>query len=317
MSVPLNLKALPLSSDPESVKAARAWVRNVLARLHRDDLIDAAELGVSELVTNAILHGAPPISVRVRGTRQHPRVEVRDSSKRPPEVNIEMAGEEHLLATFGRGLGLVALHSSAWGAELVPQGKMVWFEPTDKPRLEGDLNGDVFDLDQTVQERIAATGLPDNPVRVRLLHLPVALYAQWRRRYEELGRELRLLAMAHGKAYPVAMDLAEVFLQAEQELRLTRGADQLELLMNSDADRGDVELLVPENSPETAARLLDTLERADQFCREQRLLVLAATPLEQRLQRWYLGEFVRQAAGEEPRPWPGPFTLPDEPPTSP
>jgi hypothetical protein len=64
--------------------------------------------------------------------------------------------------------------------------------------------------------------------------------------------------------------------------------------------------------PATMDRLMHSLERADDFCREQRLLVLAADPVERALQRWFFGEFVRQAAGEEPRPWPGPFTVPED-----
>jgi anti-sigma regulatory factor (Ser/Thr protein kinase) len=310
--MPLNLKAQPLAPEPESVKKARDWVREVLDRLDRDDITDAAELGVSELVTNAILHGTPPITVRVRGTRHHPRVEVRDASKRPPKVNFEMTDEDQLLATFGRGLGLVALNSSAWGAELVPEGKVVWFEPAHEPRLDGDLTGDVFDLDQTVQERIAATGLPDNPVRIRILDLPVRLFADFRRRYYELGRELRLLSLAHGETYPIATELAEAFLQAEQERRLTRGLEVLEQALAKDLERVDLDLLVPETAPATAGRMLDTLERADEFCREQRLLVLAATPQEAELERWYLGEWARQAAGEDPRPWTGAFTVDEQ-----
>ena len=310
--MPLNLKALPLDPAPEAVKEARAWVRRVLDRLDRDDIVDTAELCVSELVTNAILHGAPPISVRVRGTRDHPRVEVRDASSEPPEVNLEMTDEDHLLATFGRGLCLVALHSQAWGAELVPEGKVVWFEPAHEPRLDGDLSGEIFDLDQTIQERIEATGLPDNPVRIRVLDLPVPLFAQFRRRYYELGRELRLLSLAHGSAYPIASELTEVFLQVEQEVRLTRGMEKLDQAVAEGAERVDLDLLVPQSAPATSVRLLDTLERADEFCREQRLLVLAATPLELEVQRWWLGEFTRQAAGEDPRPWPGPFAADTE-----
>ncbi len=310
--MPLNLEALPLEPDPESVRKARAWVRDVLSRLKREDIVGPAEVGVSELVTNAILHGAPPISVRVRGTRDHPRVEIRDASVRPPTVNVQMTEEENLLATFGRGLGLVALHAAAWGAELTPEGKVVWFEPSDEPPDDDDLSGEVFDFDQTVQDRIAEAGLPDNPVRVQIVDLPVAIYTKWRRRYYELGRELRLLALAHGHTYPVATDLSEIFLQAEKERRLTRGIQQFERALASSSDRVTVELLVPESMPETMARLTVTLERADEFCREQRLLVLAATPLEKRLQEWFLGEFGRQAAGEEPLPWTGPFAMDSE-----
>lgn len=310
--MPLNLEALPLEPDPESVRKARAWVRDVLSRLQREDIVGPAEVGVSELVTNAILHGMPPISVRVRGTRDHPRVEIRDASVRPPTVNVQMTEEENLLATFGRGLGLVALHAAAWGAELTPEGKVVWFEPSDEPPDDDDLSGEVFDLDQTVQDRIAEAGLPDNPVRVQIVDLPVAIYTKWRRRYYELGRELRLLSLAHGHTYPVATELSEIFLQAEKERRLTRGIQQFERALASDSDRATFELLVPESMPETMARLTATLERADEFCREQRLLVLAATPLEKRLQEWFLGEFGRQAAGEEPLPWTGPFVMDSE-----
>lgn len=305
--MPLNLDALPLEPDPESVRRARVWVREVLSRLQREDIVGPAELGVSELVTNAILHGTPPISVRVRGTRDHPRVEIRDASARPPSVNVEMADEEHLLATFGRGLGLVALHAAAWGAELTPEGKVVWFEPSDDPPAEGDVGGEVFDLDQTVSDRLADSGLPDNPVRVRLVDVPVELYVRFRRRYYELGRELRLLSLAHGGTYPVAAELADVFLQVEKERRLTRGIPEAERALTSGEDRVTFDLQCPETAPETMTRLRDALERADEFCREQRLLVLAATPLEKRMQRWYLGEFARQASGEDPLPWPGPF----------
>jgi hypothetical protein len=189
---------------------------------------------------------------------------------------------------------------------------VVWFEPSDEPPDDDDLSGEVFDLDQTVQDRIAEAGLPDNPVRVQIVDLPVAIYTKWRRRYYELGRELRLLSLAHGHTYPVATELSEIFLQAEKERRLTRGIQQFERALASDSDRATFELLVPESMPETMARLTATLERADEFCREQRLLVLAATPLEQRLQEWFLGEFGRQAAGEEPLPWTGPFAMDSE-----
>ncbi len=48
------------------------------------DLVECAELGVTELVTNALLHGEPPIHMWLRGTHEHPRVEVHDGSTEPP-----------------------------------------------------------------------------------------------------------------------------------------------------------------------------------------------------------------------------------------
>ena len=310
--MPLNLPALTLAAKPESVHRARSWVREVLTTLGRDDIVDPAALGVSELVTNAILHGGPPLSVRVRGTRKHPRVEVRDGSSSPPAVNLSMADEEQLLNTIGRGLGLVALNSSAWGADLTPEGKLVWFEPSPEPRLEADLSGDVFDLDQAVRDRLAEVDTDEEPVRVRILDLPLAPYTRFRQRFFELGRELRLLSLAHGQDYPVARELTEVFLQTEQERRLIKGRENLEEALAEGRDRVDLDMLVPPTMPETMRRLLVVLERADEFCRDQRLLVLAASPQQQALQRWYLSEFVRQAEGEEPRPWTGSFEVEDD-----
>ena len=303
--MPLNRAAIPLDADPASVKKARDWVCDVLNGLHREDLVDAAELGVSELVTNAILHGEAPITVRVRGTRNHPRVEVGDRSSHPPAVNVGMTYDENLLSTIGRGLGIVALYSSAWGAEVVPDGKTVWFEPSSEPRLEGDLTGDVFDLERSIAERLADTDTVDL-VPVRLLGMPAVLFGQFRRRYSEMRRELRLLALAHGEDYPVASELTEVFLEVERERRLARGVDSLDAAIEQGLERVDLDYMVPLSAGETMARLQVLLERADAFCREQRLLVLAASPLQLEFQRWYLGEFVRQIAGEPPTPWTGP-----------
>ena len=47
------------------------------------------------------------------------------------------------------------------------------------------------------------------------------------------------------------------------------------------------------------------------FCREQRLLTLAPNPQQLTLRAWYLGEFERQARGEEPLPWPGTYVVED------
>src|SRR3954464_3992126 len=84
-TVPLTKRSLVLPASPPSVKLARSWVSKVLEEIGREDLVDAAQLGVSELVTNALTHSEPPLSVRVRGTVDHPRIEVVDSSPVPPQ----------------------------------------------------------------------------------------------------------------------------------------------------------------------------------------------------------------------------------------
>src|SRR6201747_2582884 len=83
-TVTLTKRSLVLPASPPSVRLARSWVSQILAEIGREDLVDAAQLGVSELVTNALIHSQPPLSVRVRGTVDHPRIEVGDSSPVPP-----------------------------------------------------------------------------------------------------------------------------------------------------------------------------------------------------------------------------------------
>ena len=66
---------------------------------------------------------------------------------------------------------------------------------------------------------------------------------------------------------------------------------------------------MPPGSPDTMAQLLDLLELADEFCRTQRLLALAATPQQFQLQRWFLGEFQRQGRGDPPLGWGGAYQV--------
>lgn len=307
--MPLNQEPFPLEPDPKAVRQAREWITDLLERLGREDLVDSAGLGVSELVTNALLHADPPFTVRLRGTRQHPRVEVHDHSHEPPEVNVEMTDEEHLLSTVGRGLGIVALYSSTWGSELAPDGKTVWFEPTTRLRTDGNLSGDVFDLENVVDQRVQEAGEPEELMTIRLLRMPVRVFAHFRTRYNELRRELRLLSLAHGADYPVARELSDLFLQVEQERRQAKGVSALDEAIEAGLDQVNLEYAVPATAPASMGRMLEMLEKADRFCREQRLLALAASPQQLDLQRWYLGEFVRQAAGESPVPWPGSLTV--------
>ncbi len=303
---------LLLDPEPQSVRRARKWVVEAFQDLGREDLVDSAELGVSELVTNAILHAAPPISVRVRGTSQHPRVEVHDTSPRPPEVNAEMADDEHLLSMVGRGLGLVSLYSSRWGADLSSDGKVVWFEPVDAPDVGSEPQGDVFDLDRVVAERLELRRLdPATMVHVRLLQMPVPLFAEFRLWYAEIRRELRILALNHPGVYPLAEQITDLTLQIEEERAQAVGVGTLDSAIDSGRDRVDLDYRVPPQAPDTMRRAAALMDGIDDFAREQGLLTMPAVPEVVALRRWYLGEFARQAAGEPPAPWTGPTHVPD------
>lgn len=301
--MPLNQEAVALDTGPHSVQDARRWVVDACHKLGRDDLLETAELGISELVTNAILHSAPPIRIRMRGTREHPRVEVLDASMTPPEPNPRMTDDDELLTTIGRGLGIVAMCSHAWGADIEAGGKVVWFEPSGSISDEPDLEGIIFNAVDA--ELAGAEPELREGIAVELERLPVNLYVVFRRHYHELRRELRLLSLAHETDYPVAKNLSDLFRRFDDEFRASRGTDKLEAAIDAGTDTADISLLVPPSSPATSAQMIDLLELADAFCRAERLLSLATTPQQQQFQQWYLGEFVRQARGESPRPWVG------------
>ncbi|CAN5316724.1 hypothetical protein BH18ACT9_BH18ACT9_01310 [soil metagenome] len=298
---------LLLDSEPRSVRRARAWVVEAFHGLGREDLIDAAELGVSELVTNAILHAAPPITVRVLGSARHPRVEVQDGSVVPPSVNAAMAEDEHLLRTLGRGLGLLALCSAAWGADVSPAGKVIWFEPADEPHPMGQTRGSIYDLRDVVKSRLAAAPNPRDLLRVQLIGMPVGLFADFRNWYAEIRRELRLVGLAHPGDYPVATAMSELTLQVEAERAQSLGIGDLDAAIAAKQERVDLDYFVVASTPQTMRRMDELLDRVDAFCVEHQLLATPAAPQLVRLRRWYMGEFVRQAAGATPTPWPGTY----------
>ncbi|WP_432545724.1 ATP-binding protein [Kineococcus sp. SYSU DK004] len=120
---------LVLEPLPASVGAARRWLRGVLREVGAQELEDAAELAVSEVVTNAVLHARTRFTVAVRAPAGGSlRVEVTDSS--PAPVRVRRHGSA---ATTGRGLRVVEAVSRDWGVREPPPGagpgKTVWFAP--------------------------------------------------------------------------------------------------------------------------------------------------------------------------------------------
>lgn len=309
-----NKRTLALPATPPSVRLARDWVTGVLAEIGRDELAESARLAVSELVTNAILHADPPMTVHVRGTVQHPRIEVTDQSLVPPLQRAQSAevdiGDEFSWSTVGRGLDLVACYATRWGADIDPRGagKVVWFEPSAEPR-ETPVDGDLFDLDQAIASRGLSVPDPAQMITVELRNMPVELFSHLRLHFNELGRELRLLAMSDPDRYPMAVEYAETYLQVEHERRQVVGIEPLDQAIASGQESIDLTYLTPPTSPASMARigvLLDSIY--ERFADESLLAVRPPAELLD-LQHWYLGEFSRQAAGEPPRPWSGPTRL--------
>ncbi|MEU3663893.1 SpoIIE family protein phosphatase [Streptomyces sp. NPDC032940] len=116
-----------VSPDPAQVADVR---RSVMERLTAWDLDEAAfvtELVVSELVTNAIRYGEPPVQLRL--IRDHTLIcEVSDGSSTSPHLRRAHAYDEG-----GRGLLLVAQLTQRWGSRQTGDGKTIWAEQTLPP----------------------------------------------------------------------------------------------------------------------------------------------------------------------------------------
>jgi anti-sigma regulatory factor (Ser/Thr protein kinase) len=286
------------------VQDARRWVVGTCHDIGRDDLLECAELGVSELVTNALLHGDSPISVRVRGTREHPRVEVRDSSTVVPDLPHTSVPDDEadLLLTFGRGLSIVARASDAWGVDVDDDGKIVWFAPAGTFAEDVGAEGRVTGTPVEQPDPVEAEG---ELVPISLRGIPVSAYVASTRHYRELRREIRLLALAHQDDYPLAKNLSDLFSSMDQPARAQVGSQQVEAAQTAGQDTVDLRLTLPRGIVSKVDLFVEMLDLADEFCRAERLLSLARTPEERRFQTWFLREMVRQAEGAEPAAWPG------------
>ncbi|WP_329042343.1 SpoIIE family protein phosphatase [Streptomyces sp. NBC_00178] len=102
--------------------AARDWVRRRLTEWGLDALTFGTELIVSELATNAICYGTPPLQVRlVNGPTL--TCEVSDSSFVAPHLRHARTTDEG-----GRGLFICAELAQRWGARFTSRGKTIWTE---------------------------------------------------------------------------------------------------------------------------------------------------------------------------------------------
>ncbi|MEV6123983.1 ATP-binding protein [Streptomyces sp. NPDC052077] len=109
-----------------SVPAARRFARAALTDWDVRERVDEALLCVSELVTNALLHGVPPgRGLRLLLGEGVLRVEVHDSGDGVPVMPVINLREP---VEGGRGLFLVSLVSDAWGVAERRPGKIVWCE---------------------------------------------------------------------------------------------------------------------------------------------------------------------------------------------
>ncbi|MDT0609338.1 SpoIIE family protein phosphatase [Streptomyces lancefieldiae] len=117
-----RIRTWEVLSDPAHVAATRRSVLEQLAEWGLDEAAFVTELVVSELVTNAIRYGEPPIQLRL--IRDSALIcEVSDGSATSPHLRRAHAYDEG-----GRGLLLVAQLTQRWGSRQTGSGKTIWAE---------------------------------------------------------------------------------------------------------------------------------------------------------------------------------------------
>ncbi|MFD9407922.1 SpoIIE family protein phosphatase [Streptomyces sp. NPDC059989] len=114
---------LDLSSDPSVVAHARRHATDQLTAWGLEEASFVTELLVSELVTNAIRYGQPPIQLRLIHEDTTLICEVSDASNTAPHMRRARIFDEG-----GRGLLLVAQLAQRWGTRHAPIGKTIWAE---------------------------------------------------------------------------------------------------------------------------------------------------------------------------------------------
>jgi hypothetical protein len=151
-------------------------------------------------------------------------------------------------------------------------------------------------------------GDDDGLVTVRLIDLPVALHAQASEHSDELMREFTYLRAQ--SVDPDAPNVPSRLLDLVDELTgdysgFTVGTQaELDGAIAEQRASIDLEYRVPSSVGPACVHLGELLDAADRYCREGEHLLTLATPDELvAYRRWFLEEFIRQAAGQAPRPW--------------
>ncbi len=119
-----TMRETELRPTPAAVADARRLLRELAGdELATTDTAARAELALSELVTNALTHGQPPVELRVSVEPGRITATVTDAGAAPMQLRNAHPDDEH-----GRGLAIVASVVTAWGWERPAHGgRVVWF----------------------------------------------------------------------------------------------------------------------------------------------------------------------------------------------
>jgi anti-sigma regulatory factor (Ser/Thr protein kinase) len=330
--------------EPRSAAAARHWVRDQLDDMGRADLIPCAEAGVSELVTNGILHAQTSIGLQLSSQRERVVIEVYDGSPMSQQPALDTATPNAVESTIGRGLKIVRANAREWGVSTSQHGKAIWFQPAPSTvtgahdpsaaathaeeavqvqnavQFEQGEDDARFDLDTALDalaEAFPEVGLDphdgggsvdgDETVQVMLRGVPPLVVQHYRKRWLELVREMQLVASSVPSP---EQRLAQRFCAAAQRLHndlyvIERSTNGYAPALSDEGAAVDALFDIPRSLRQAFVDLRDLARELEAHWAGGRLLFVHPGPQAAQLREWWVGEFISQIDGEEPTPWPG------------
>lgn len=282
-----------LPPDATSAGRARRLLRAALEGRDDEDTLDAAQLAISEIVTNALVHAGTAMRLRILLADRRLRVELTDGSPRLPSQR-----DFGTTAPTGRGLRLVEELVSRWGAYPLPGGKVVWFEISDEAALDEILP--VPDLVRTDD---------GTAVTVELHHMPLLMHQAWQEHAAALLREVMLVRLE------AELSALEEHASASDALGLLLdqiptphvGMDPDTVMANATEPAVSVQRLlieVPRASLPSFVALDVMLDEALHLADDGQLLSPPTQPEIQAMRLWICNQVRHQAAGGRFAAWP-------------
>jgi anti-sigma regulatory factor (Ser/Thr protein kinase) len=272
--------ALSLSREGNVGARARRFLAHGLRDAGLAELCPNAQLAITELVTNALLHTRGDILVTLHVQPGGVRVAVADESSVPP---TPMVGNGTMRAAMsGRGLHLVAALTDAWGCEVAEDGKVVWFEMTAVGGEAGDITSDellaMWDVEgDSDWHESSYAGLRHDTFEAVLGPFPTGPLVEVKQHSEDLWRELALAAEnPRACTSPEVLGLARRLEELAPVLEQARLAIRSRAYAAAAAGEATVTLEVPVRRG-TAAEwrtYAAVLDEADDLCARGELLTV-------------------------------------------
>jgi PAS domain S-box-containing protein len=284
-----------LPPHASSVAEARALVRQALEAAAAEQWADDAQLAVSEVVTNALVHAGTELHLSARISDSGVRVEVADGGRHLPSVR-----EYSLAAGTGRGLRLVADLVDRWGSYPTDAGKIVWFE--------------IHPTGHTIQPSVQAPSFeggdaPDN-LAVELLNFPLLIHLAWQEHASTLLRDFLLASLDDDdmSAFERHAHASEAMNLLHEQVPAPPLLEDPEAIMTAATEPGvsadRLVLTVPRASVSTFETLDVMLTEATARAETGAFLAAPTQPEVSDMRTWLCKQVRDQSAGiTTPQPW--------------